>query len=67
MEPGEKDLWFSGVPESLAILEAFGYKSEYSLSLKMLFLFNLRNVLVKACSRFIVGSCVNVLNFFYHK
>ena len=37
-------------------MEPFGYKSEYSLSLKILFLFNLHNVLCKACSRFIVGS-----------
>ena len=43
IEPGEIDLLNFGVPYSLAILETFGYRSEFLLSLKMFFLFNLRN------------------------
>ena len=66
-EPGEKDLWILGVPYSLVILEPFGYKLEYSHSLKIFFLFNLRNVL---CSVMFINwlfECLFARVFFYSR
>ena len=41
IQPGVKDIQVFGS----AVLEPFGYKSDNSISLKMLLLLNLRNVL----------------------
>lgn len=56
MQCGEWDLWIFGVPYSLAISEPFWYKSEYPLSLKKFFLFNLHDILSGASPSFIIGS-----------
>lgn len=61
IQPGVKDMQIFGS----AVLEPFGYKSDNCfISLKMLFLFNLRNVICKSHSLFVTGSCVNFNNFF---
>ena len=61
IQPGVKDIQIFGS----AVLESFAYKSyNCSISLKMLFLFNLCNVLCKSHSLFVAGSCVNFDNFF---
>ena len=60
IQPGVKDIQVFGS----AVLETFGYKSDNSISLKMLLLLNLRNVLCKSHSLFVAGSCVSFNNFF---
>ena len=60
IQPGVKDIQVFGS----AVLEPFEYKSDNSISLKMLLLLNLRNVLCKSHSLFVAGSCVSFNNFF---
>ena len=65
-EPGEKDSWIFGVQYSIPFLEPFGYKSEYSLSLK-LFLFNLRDVLYSVMFIKPLLECFFTWLFFYSR